>query len=81
MTREQVYDTIKSNIISVLPEVSESSIAPERTLKDLGADSIDRADISTMSMENMDLRIPLVELGKVSTIGELVDLLYTHAQR
>jgi polyketide biosynthesis acyl carrier protein len=44
--------------------------------KDLGANSIDRMDIVTQTMEDLAIKIPLVELAKVQNIQELVDLLY-----
>ncbi|NVB40709.1 acyl carrier protein [Pseudenhygromyxa sp. WMMC2535] len=81
MTRDTVFDIVKSNITAVLPEVGNDQIQGHMQLRDLGADSIDRADISTSAMEELNLELPLVELGKPNTIGELVDLLYEHASK
>ena len=75
MTYDEVYEVVKQQITKVLPSVSPDMIHADASLKDLGADSVDRADISTMSMEQLGLRLPLVELGKVTNIRGLIELL------
>lgn len=75
MTYDEVYEVVKQQITKVLPSVSPDMIHADASLKDLGADSVDRADISTMSMEQLGLRLPLVELGKVANIRGLIELL------
>lgn len=81
MTREQIFAIVKKNTLEVLPDVQPDDVRIEGQLKDLGANSIDRVEIVTMSMEDLDLQIPLVELGKVSNISGLVDILHAHSQR
>jgi polyketide biosynthesis acyl carrier protein len=81
MTYDEVLETVRQNITTVLPSVSASAIRPEMTLKELGADSVDRADISTMSMEALGLRLPLVELGKAGRIEDLIQLFLAHGPR
>ncbi len=49
-------------------------------LKDLGADSMDRADIVMMTMESLSQRIPLIELAGLTNIGELVDAFHEKSQ-
>lgn len=81
MTREQIFAIVKKNTLEVLPDVQPDDVRIEGQLKDLGANSIDRVEIVTMSMEDLDLQIPLVELGNVSNISGLVDILHAHSQR
>ena len=47
-------------------------------LKEYGANSIDRADISMEAMERMGCNISLIEFGKVNNLEGLVDVLYEH---
>ena len=44
-------------------------------LKDLGADSVARADIYALTMESLGLDLPLVAFASVADVGGLVDLL------
>jgi polyketide biosynthesis acyl carrier protein len=69
-----VFETVKRNIMAVL-NVEGSAILPERALTELGANSLDRAEIVTLSMEDLGLRFPLRELQGVANIGSLVRLL------
>ena len=47
------------------------------TLRDLGANSLDRMEIVTLSMENLGLHFPPRELGVPGNIGGLVAVLHS----
>jgi len=81
MTRETIFSLLKQHIARVLPHVPEGQIAPHVTLKELGADSVDRADIATSLKDDLKVDVPLVELGKVKDVGALVDLLHGLASK
>lgn len=76
MTREQIFELLKHHIGRVRPDIAPEQIAYEVSLKELGADSVDRADICTSLKDDLGIDIQLVELGKVPNIGALVDLLH-----
>ncbi len=76
-SKEDVFDTVKKNIISLLPDLSADTVKPEVSMKDLGANSIDRMGVVIQSMEELSLKIPLIEFAMVSNIGGLVDLLHS----
>ncbi|WP_024834504.1 acyl carrier protein [Ruminiclostridium josui] len=76
MTKQEIFCIIKENILEILPDLPEESITIEESLKNLGANSIDRMDIIVDTIERLQLKIPLVEFGMLKNIGEIVDLLY-----
>ncbi|MEW9701797.1 acyl carrier protein [Paenibacillus sp. SI8] len=76
MTKDEVFQKVKGCILEILPDLSEDEIKIELSLKDLGANSIDRADIAVNSMEALGLKMSMVEFGQVKNIQELVNLLY-----
>jgi polyketide biosynthesis acyl carrier protein len=76
MTKEEIFNIIQNHVIEVLPNISAGEIKTEYSLKDMGANSIDRMDIIVNVMETMKLKIPLLEFGKIKNIQELIDLLY-----
>lgn len=75
-TEEQVFEVVKAQILEVLGDVPPARIRPEVSLKDLGANSLDRVEVVSLSMQALSLRFPISELGKLSSIGELVEALH-----
>lgn len=75
MSKEQVFEVVKKVILEVLPEVDAAQISMEKNLRELGANSIDRMEVVTMSMEELELKIPLMSFAKVSDIQGLVEVL------
>ncbi|GAX59148.1 acyl carrier protein [Candidatus Scalindua japonica] len=78
MTREDIFNIIKENIIKVLIDIDSDSISIDQSLKDLGANSIDRVEIAQDSMEDLNLVLPRVDLGQAQNINDLVNIFYKH---
>ena len=81
MDREGIFAVVKRNIIRILPDLPPDAITNDASLTDLGANSIDRVEVATYSMEDLEIVIPRVELRTASNIGGLVDVLYAGMQR
>jgi len=77
-TEQDVFEVVRRNTLEVLPEVPADLVRIDGTLTDLGANSIDRADIVTMSMEALGITVPIREFQAVRDIQSLVDLLRRH---
>lgn len=80
MTKEAIFDIIAETALDILPELTKDKIQINVSLKELGANSIDRMDILVESMEKMKIKIPMVEFGNVKNIQGLVDLFYGRTQ-
>jgi polyketide biosynthesis acyl carrier protein len=76
VTKEQIFAIIKSNLLEILPDLNESSITLEVSMKDIGTNSIDRADVILQTMETLNLKFSLHELGGINNIQGLVDFLH-----
>ncbi|MCQ1578375.1 acyl carrier protein [Streptomyces parvus] len=76
MPDTSVFDLIVEHTREVLPELEGHRFAPSDSLRDLGANSIDRAEIIMMTLESLSLQVPLVELADAKNISELADLLH-----
>jgi polyketide biosynthesis acyl carrier protein len=76
MSKDDIFEVVKSNIVEILPGIPKDDIKIEERLKDLGANSIDRMDIVIKTMEIVGVKVPLVELGLVSNIQGLVNVLH-----
>ncbi|NOK09812.1 phosphopantetheine-binding protein [Corallococcus exercitus] len=77
-----LFQVISENILKVLPDVDAQLITPERQLRDLGANSIDRMEIVMGTMEDLGINVPVTELSQAKDIGSLLGIFQRHyAQR
>jgi polyketide biosynthesis acyl carrier protein len=75
MTKEEVFTVVKKSILQILPDLDPERISIEGQLRDLGANSIDRMEVTTLSMEELGLKIPMLSFAQVANIEDLVDVL------
>jgi polyketide biosynthesis acyl carrier protein len=80
MNKEQIRQVVMKNIRDVLFDLDVQEIPIDASLKDLGANSMDRADIVAHCLEDLQLEMPLVELRTAGNIDGLVNLLYQKIQ-
>ena len=76
MTKDEVFALVKTKILDVLFDLPEDAVDRTKSLKDLGANSLDRSEIAMASMEALGLNFPLRELAGVKSIESLVSLLH-----
>jgi len=74
MTITEVLDLIAQHTREILPGLETHQFAPTDRLVDLGANSVDRAEIAMMVQESLGLSVPRVELFGPKNIGELAEL-------
>ena len=77
MNRAHVLDLIARHAREVVSGLDDYKFAPSDRLAELGANSVDRAEISMLVLESLGLRMSRVELFGPTNIGELADLLVT----
>ena len=80
MTKESIFEIIVRATCEVIPELEGHAFQPNDRLADLGANSIDRAEIVTMTLEALSLSIPRVQVSEAKNIGELARILYEKSQ-
>ncbi len=69
-----VLDALTHNAVKVMPELQPADLVTDTSLADLGCNSIDRADIVSMTMDELGVVVPVTELYSGQRIGELVEL-------
>lgn len=75
-SRNEVFETIVRHTREVVPSLEGHQFEWGDSLRDLGANSVDRADILMLTLESLTLDIAIVELGHARNIQELVDIIY-----
>ena len=74
MTKMEVLDLIARHTREVLPGLDAHEFVAADRLVDLGANSVDRAEIAMLAQESLNLSLARVELFGPRNIGELADL-------
>lgn len=72
---------VTQQIRTIVPELGDQPIEATQSLRDLGINSIERADIILGTMEEVGVNVPLTELSTAKNIGGLVDLIHDRQQR
>src|SRR3546814_877903 len=75
----RIFEIVKEKVVEVLIDVNPDEVTPEKSLVELGANSIDRVEVSMNAMEALDLQLPLTSLAGVSNLYELTQFLCRHA--
>jgi polyketide biosynthesis acyl carrier protein len=76
MSKEHVFQTIVGHVREVIPKLETHPFKPTDSLRELGANSVDRADIIMMTLESLELNIPLTALARAENIGELATIIH-----
>jgi acyl carrier protein len=77
LTREKVLDVVLHHLRETVEELEDVDIDPSRSMKDLGANSLDMVEVVSCSMRELKVKIPRSELNSLENIDQLVDLLHS----
>jgi polyketide biosynthesis acyl carrier protein len=80
MTEDEIFDVVVGHTREILTELADHQFIGADSLRELGANSIDRAEIITMTLESLSVSIPLVELAGAKNIGELVGVIHAKSR-
>lgn len=81
MTRDEILTVVREKALSILSSVKAEDFDEQKSLKDLGADSLDMVEIVSASMRTLRIKVPRSKLDELKNIAALVDLFYaTHQQ-
>ena len=74
MNKMQIIELIARHTREILPGLEGHRFSEADRLVDLGANSVDRAEIAMMVQESLAVLVPRVELFGPKNIGELAEL-------
>lgn len=75
-TVSDIVNLIAQHARDTVPHLEEQQIAASDSLRDLGANSIDRSEIIMTTMQELAVKIPLIEFAKAENIGELAGIFH-----
>lgn len=78
MTKTEVFEIVRKNILEILPDLTPETVSTDKSLSELGANSVDRMEVVTLSMQDLGVKIPLLSFAGVGNIGGLVNVLFSN---
>lgn len=81
MNVEGVLAAIVRHAREVIPALADHQFRADESLRDLGANSVDRSEIVMMTLESLSLNMPLIEVARAQNLGELASILHDRLQR
>ncbi|WP_372362124.1 acyl carrier protein [Xanthomonas sp. NCPPB 1325] len=78
MSQQHILEVIIRHVRDVVPGLENHVFTPGDSLREIGANSIDRADIIMMTLESLSLSIPLVDMAGAQNIGEIADIIHAN---
>jgi len=78
--RDDVLAVVKRHLVDTVEGIDSAQVDPAKSMKDLGANSLDIVEVVSCSMRELKVKIPRAELNKLTNIDELVDLLHKTLQ-
>ena len=77
-SRARVAAVVLEQVRLGLPDVPPSEIRPDRGMTELGANSIDRVEVTLAAMTALGVDVPPRDLTGLTTIDALIDVLHQH---
>jgi acyl carrier protein len=78
--RDDVLAVVKRHLVDTVEGIDSAQVDPAKSMKDLGANSLDIVEVVSCSMRELKVKIPRAELNRLTNIDELVDLLHKTVQ-
>lgn len=76
MTREHILNVVKKHLAEAVDGLDPNAVDPSKSMKELGANSLDIVEVVSSSMRELKIKIPRTELSKLTNLDGLVDLLH-----
>jgi len=76
ISREKILSIVKEHLMDNLEDLDEADFDPARSMKDLGANSLDIVEVVSCTMRDLKVKVPRSELSGLTNVDGLVDLLF-----
>lgn len=77
MNKDEIFSIIKKNIQEILYDLECDNITIQDSLKEIGANSIDRVDIIVSTMEDIGLKCDMLLFKDAKNIEDIINIIMT----
>lgn len=71
MTQDEIFAVILRNVVEVLPELADREVTPKDSMRELGANSIDRMDVVIAAQDELGIKVPASAFADAPDLGSL----------
>ena len=76
VSRDEILTIVKEHLMDNLEdELDEADFDPSKSMKDMGANSIDIVEVVSCTMRELKVKVPRSELADLANVNDFVDLL------
>ena len=75
VTKEEITEIVKGHLMDNVEDLDDKDFDPAKSMKDMGANSLDIVEVVSCTMRELKLKVPRSELSKLTNVEELVNLL------
>jgi acyl carrier protein len=74
MTRDEIFEVLKSNLYKIVEGARDVAISETASMKDYGADSLEMVEVVSRSMKQLKLKVQRTDLATAKSLKDLLDL-------
>jgi acyl carrier protein len=78
MEKDEIVELLTDELAEQLDGVERDELAPDLSMRDFGANSLDVIEVVTAVMRELDIKIPRSQLADIETINGLADKFAEH---
>ena len=78
-SKDDIVEIVKEHLMDNLEDMDEAEFDPDKSMKDMGANSLDIVEVVSCTMRDLKVKVPRSELGKLENVTQLVDMLHETA--
>jgi len=78
MSPDQIYVALRNQVLATLPELTPEEVTPDADMETLGANSLDRLDIITCTLEDINANVSMSRLAGTKSLDELARIIHEH---
>ncbi len=78
-SKQEIIDIVKEHLMDNLEDMDDVEFDPDKSMKDMGANSLDIVEVVSCTMRDLKVKVPRAELSKLDNVTQLVDMLHATA--
>ncbi|RAL22448.1 acyl carrier protein [Lujinxingia litoralis] len=80
MSKDDIIAIILKHLEDNLDDIDISTVSPETSMRDYGANSLDMIEVVSATMRELKIRVPRSDLAEIETIDQLAAKFLEHVE-